>query len=69
MYFWKVIGYCMGIEDRFNICQDSYEESVHYFDICFRNCYKKHLDEQCPIVQMGMQLTEGVFLGKFFLNI
>ncbi|CAG2110827.1 unnamed protein product, partial [Medioppia subpectinata] len=63
MYFWKVIGYCMGIEDRFNICQNNYEQSVAYFDICFNECYKKHLDEQCPKVQMGMKLTQGVFLG------
>ncbi|XP_054154602.1 uncharacterized protein LOC128953152 [Oppia nitens] len=64
MYFWKVIGYCMGIEDRFNICQDNtYEESVAYFDICFKRCYKRHMDEQCPKVLMGMALTEGVFLG------
>jgi hypothetical protein len=63
IYFWKVIGYCMGIEDRFNICLDDYEQSVAYFDICFKECYKKHLDRQCDVVQMGMKLTEGVFLG------
>ncbi len=58
-----VIGYCMAIEDRFNICLDDYEQSVAYFDICFKECYKKHLDRQCDVVQMGMKLTEGVFLG------
>ena len=63
IYFWKVMGYCVGIQDRFNICLDHYEESVAYMDICFQRCYKVHLDRQCEAVKIGMNLTEGVFLG------
>lgn len=65
IYFWKVIGYCVGIEDRFNVCLDKYDESVEYLNICFQRCYKVHLDRQCQVVKLGMNLTEGVFLGKF----
>ncbi len=58
------MGYCVGIQDRFNICfADNYEESVAYMDICFQRCYKVHLDRQCEAVKVGMDLTEGVFLG------
>jgi len=31
--------------------------------ICFDECYAKHLAEQCEAVKMGMDLTEGVFIG------
>lgn len=64
-YFWRVIGYCVGIEDRFNICYDLdyYDETVAYLDICFKRCYKIHLDEQSPAVLKGMELTQGVFLA------
>lgn len=58
------MGYCVGIQDRFNICLgDHYDESVAYMDICFQRCYKVHLDRQCEAVKVGMDLTEGVFLG------
>lgn len=31
IHFWRVIGYCLGIEDRFNICDDNNSyESTHY---------------------------------------
>ena len=63
IYFWKVMGHCVGIQDRFNICLDYYEESVEYMNICFTKCYKVHLDRQCEAVKIGMDLTEGVFLG------
>ncbi|XP_027195976.2 uncharacterized protein LOC113790501 [Dermatophagoides pteronyssinus] len=64
-YFWRVIGYCVGIEDRFNICfgVEGYEETRQFLHICFERCYKVHLDEQSPPVRMGMNLTEGVFLA------
>lgn len=59
-----MIGHCVGIEDRFNVCLDHYDESVAFLDICWQRCYKVHLDEQCHAVKMGMELTRGVFLGK-----
>ncbi|XP_046918393.2 LOW QUALITY PROTEIN: uncharacterized protein LOC124498650 [Dermatophagoides farinae] len=64
-YFWRVIGYCVGIEDRFNICfgVEGYEETREFLDICFQRCYKVHLDKQSAPVVMGMNLTEGVFLA------
>lgn len=64
VYFWRVIGYCMGIEDRFNICENDFEESVAYFHCCFDRGYRPHLVDPTDTVKVGMfQLTEGVFLG------
>uniref|UniRef100_T1KTV6 Uncharacterized protein n=2 Tax=Tetranychus urticae TaxID=32264 RepID=T1KTV6_TETUR len=63
IYFWRVIGYCMGIEDRFNCCLTNYEESVQFMEICFDRGYKPYLDQPNSVVQAAMRLTEGVFLG------
>lgn len=69
IYFWRVIGYCMGIEDRFNCCLDyeNYEEAIDFMHICFERGYKPDLDKPCPIVRAAMELTEGVFLGLNFI--
>ncbi|KPM04836.1 hypothetical protein QR98_0032900 [Sarcoptes scabiei] len=64
-YFWKVMGHCVGLEDRFNICYglDGFDETKEFLQICFDKCYKVHLDEQSVPVLIGMDLTKGVFLA------
>lgn len=68
-YFWRVIGHCVGIQDRFNVCLEHPRHTEAFLTMCFERCYKLHLDRQCPLVKTGMDLTEGVFLGKLQLAV
>lgn len=55
-HFWRVIGYCIGIEDRFNLCQGSDEE---IFEICRQMFY----EEWVPVLKQHDKGT-GVEMGK-----
>ncbi|XP_065223822.1 uncharacterized protein LOC135847988 [Planococcus citri] len=47
IHFWRTIGYCMGIEDRFNICNGSVNQVV---EICIRltdDVFKPYLEKPC----------------------
>lgn len=63
-YFWRVIGHCVGIKEKYNTCLERPEDTEAFLTMCFERCYKVHLDRQCQLVKMGMDLTEGVFLGQ-----
>jgi len=59
-HFWRVIGYCLGIEDDFNLCSGSDEE---IFELCRQNYY----DEWMPVIKsgekMGMAMANGIALS------
>ncbi|GJQ82406.1 hypothetical protein Trydic_g11822 [Trypoxylus dichotomus] len=75
MHFWRVIGYMLGVDDKFNICRESSEETIAIFDALLSTCFKQHMlmkDPSC--LQMQFAAIEGIsMLGlpirpKPFLN-
>ena len=64
IYFWRVIGYCMGIRDEFNCCSEqTTEDNINYLRICFEKGYKPDLANPNALVKNGLNLVEGLFLG------
>lgn len=55
-HFWRVIGHCLGIEDRFNLCSGSDEE---IFESC-RQCY---YNEWLPLIRSAPE-PAGIAMAK-----
>ena len=64
-HFWRVIGHCLGIEDRFNLCEGNSDEEV--VELC-RQIF--HLDWK-PIIEcgrserVGQAMAESIALGIY----
>ncbi|RZC37220.1 uncharacterized protein BDFB_006822, partial [Asbolus verrucosus] len=76
VHVWRVIGYVMGLEDRFNICRDSVEETA---EICRVLAYKllrpAVAKKDKDFVAMATYLTQGMWTmnpsleTKIYLNL
>ncbi|KAG9510714.1 hypothetical protein GZH46_00734 [Fragariocoptes setiger] len=58
-YYWRVLGYMMGIDDEFNACAyDTYDQIHAYMKLMFEREYKQQFEElPCPI---GLDMTRGI---------
>ncbi|KAL3287373.1 hypothetical protein HHI36_001847 [Cryptolaemus montrouzieri] len=69
IHFWKVIGYILGIEDRFNLCRDSLEETKQICEVlihkAFRPSYQKKDKE---FLEMTSYLVQGMWHFNPFLH-
>lgn len=57
-HFWRVIGYCLGIEDEYNLCEGPDEEVVEY-------CRYIYYQGWLPVIQannnpVGVQMMKGI---------
>ncbi|XP_057660167.1 uncharacterized protein LOC130896236 [Diorhabda carinulata] len=62
IHFWKVVGYLMGIEDRFNICRDSVKESREICNILINQIFHPQIvkkDEK--FLKMARHLIRGMW--------
>lgn len=59
-HFWRVIGYCLGIDDRFNLCDGSDEDTVEL-------CRQIYFDEWLPVIRIGAEKV-GIEMGKGISN-
>lgn len=50
IHFWRVIGYCLGIEERFNLCHydHSYESTVYLCQLMYDQEYHPICSRQFP---------------------
>ena len=59
-HYWRVIGHCLGIEDQFNLCAGTDEET---FEFC-RQCY---YEDWLPRIKQGettgMAMANGIALA------
>lgn len=66
-HFWRVIGYCLGIEDRFNMCGSESDEVI--IEICrimyFREYRPKIIAAPEP---SGVQMTKGITYAMRQMN-
>jgi hypothetical protein len=58
-YYWRVLGYMMGMRDEFNACQFDKYEDIHEFNrLIFEHEYKdKFKQEPCPL---GLEMTKSI---------
>lgn len=66
-YYWRVLGYLMGIEDEFNACQfDKYEDIKEFNRLLFQHEYKDNFNT--TPCQKGLQMTQGICLAlQYFM--
>lgn len=55
-HFWRVIGYCLGTDDRFNLCSGTDEETLEL-------CRQIYFEEWLPVIRSGGEQT-GVEMSK-----
>ena len=65
VHFWKVIGYTLGIEDRFNCCLDTYEETVEFCNLMYDRDFFETTSRNVPVfpefpLQMALGLTHAM---------
>lgn len=60
-HFWRVIGYCLGIEDRFNLCDGTDEETI---ELCRQIYFEQWLPniKSHPYVE-GLNMSRGICLA------
>ena len=57
-HFWRVIGYCLGIEDRFNLCAGTDEEIIEKCRFMFWSKY--HPAIIAAPEKTGIEMTKGI---------
>lgn len=65
VHFWRVIGYMLGIEDRFNVCTDSYETTVKRLDVILNDCLRPALDNTN---EKFHEMTDALISGLWSFN-
>lgn len=60
IYFWRVMGYLHGIEDRFNLCNGNLPETYYYFKLVLEEVYKPVCLKSPHPVPTGFEMTKGV---------
>lgn len=66
-YYWRVLGYLMGMEDEFNACQfDKYEDIKEFMRLIFENEFKaKYEQHEC---KKGLEMTKAICLSlQYFM--
>lgn len=67
-YLWRVIGYCMGIEDQYNLCSDNIEEDRALCQILFDREFKPTLHKNALECNLGWQMGNGISLALNMIN-
>lgn len=64
-YYWRVLGFLMGMEDEFNTCQfDNYEHIKEFMGLIFEHEYKaKFKQHQCP---KGLEMTKSICVALHY---
>uniref|UniRef100_A0AAG5D4S5 ER-bound oxygenase mpaB/mpaB'/Rubber oxygenase catalytic domain-containing protein n=1 Tax=Anopheles atroparvus TaxID=41427 RepID=A0AAG5D4S5_ANOAO len=69
VHFWRVIGYMMGIEDRFNACTDSFETTERRMSLIASEILQPALENRtAEFVKMGQALTDGLWCFNPFIH-
>lgn len=64
-YYWRVLGWLMGLEDEYNLCQfDSYADIKEFNRLIFENEYKaKFVEQPC---EKGLEMTKAICLALHY---
>nr|XP_015837413.1 PREDICTED: uncharacterized protein LOC655780 isoform X2 [Tribolium castaneum] len=76
VHVWRVVGYVMGIEDRFNICRDSVEETSEICRILADQIFRPAIERKDKdFIEMATHLSDGMWAmnptlnAKIYLNL
>ncbi|XP_044265639.1 uncharacterized protein LOC123011968 [Tribolium madens] len=76
VHVWRVIGYVMGIEDRFNICRDSVSETSEICRILADQIFRPAVERKDKdFIEMATHLSNGMWAmnptlnAKIYLNL
>lgn len=66
-YYWRVLGWFMGMRDDFNACQfDSYEDVREFHRLIFEHEYKeKFAQHSC---QKGLEMTQSICVAMHYFT-
>jgi len=57
VYWWRVVGYLLGADDKYNICQGTYHQSVDLFRDIDREIILKNIDQ--PPAEMFKEVADS----------
>lgn len=62
VHFWRVIGHMIGIQDKYNICTDSYRTTKLRLELVLDEIYRPYLeDTSIDFMVMAKALIEGLW--------
>ncbi|XP_060532412.1 uncharacterized protein LOC132705661 isoform X2 [Cylas formicarius] len=69
VHLWRVVGYVLGIENRFNICRNSVEETRQICEKLIQKVFVPHVGKQDKdFLKMSEHLTHGLWCMSPLLN-
>ncbi|XP_054158137.1 uncharacterized protein LOC128956423 [Oppia nitens] len=63
LYFWRVIGYCLGCDDRFNLCNGTADEVVGLCQLMFTREWYPLMSADLPVCEGGVEMAKGICLA------
>lgn len=63
LYFWKVIGYCLGTDDRFNLCSGTAQETIELCKLIFWRDWHPLVNSQVVACPAGEDMAKGICLS------
>lgn len=66
-YYWRVLGWLMGMKDEFNACQfDKYEDIREFNRLIFKHEYKDKFEQSpCPL---GLEMTKSICVALHYFT-
>lgn len=62
VHFWRVVGHMIGIQDKFNLCTNSYETTRPRLALMMRQIYQPYLENTShEFMSMTKALLEGLW--------
>lgn len=68
IFFWKVMGYLHGIEDRFNLCAEDIHVTRELFRYVWENVYKPVCVAAPHPAPTGYEMTKGIVVALRVFN-
>ena len=63
LYFWRVIGYCLGTDDRFNLCSGTSEEVVQLCQLIYWRDWYPLISREPLLCPEGEDMAKGICLA------
>ncbi|CAG2113457.1 unnamed protein product [Medioppia subpectinata] len=63
LYFWRVIGYCLGTDDRFNLCSGSADEVVQLCHLIWTEDWYPVINTTPIACPAGEEMSKGICLA------
>ncbi|KAJ8963283.1 hypothetical protein NQ318_018750 [Aromia moschata] len=62
LHVWRVVGYLMGIEDRFNLCSGTVEETRQICDLLIDQVFRPHVEQKDKdFLAMSSYMVNGLW--------